>query len=97
MQASETPEVAKDERNIAEIKCKISNHILYFDVLTILASFAVVAMHVNSAYWSYRDAPSWVLNLIIEKTCVWAVSIYMYDLFHYNDISLHQGDLQFLG
>lgn len=75
MQASETPEVAKDERNIAEIKCKISNHILYFDVLTILASFAVVAMHVNSAYWSYRNAPSWVLNLIIEKTCVWAVPV----------------------
>lgn len=76
MQSSETPEVAKDEWNIAEIKCKISNHILYFDVLTILASFAVVAMHVNSAYWSYRDAPSWVLNLIIEKTCVWAVPVF---------------------
>lgn len=76
MQASETSEVAKGERSIAKIKSKTSNHILYFDVLTILASFAVVAMHVNSAYWSYRDAPSWILNLIIEKTCVWAVPVF---------------------
>ena len=76
MQASENSEAMKVKLNIADTKSKTSNRILYFDVLTILASFAVVAMHVNGAYWSYRDAPSWVLNLIIEKTCVWAVPVF---------------------
>ena len=53
-----------------------TKHVLYFDVLTVLASLAVVAMHVNGAYWYYRDAPSWILNLFIEKISVWAVPIF---------------------
>ena len=51
-------------------------HILYYDLLTIAAAFAVVAMHVNSQYWNYRPAPSWILNVFIEKTCFWAVPVF---------------------
>lgn len=48
----------------------------YYDYLNLFACFAVVAMHVNSAFWDYRPNPSWLLNSFIEKSCVWAVPIF---------------------
>lgn len=53
-----------------------NQHTIYFDVLTILAAIAVVSMHVNSQYWQFRDAPSWWLNVFIEKTSYWAVPVF---------------------
>lgn len=50
--------------------------ILYFDLLNLMACFAVVVLHVNIAYWSFRSAPSWVLNTFLFASFYWAVPVF---------------------
>lgn len=50
--------------------------VAYFDVLNILACFAVVALHVNGSYWNYRPSPSWIINLFNHKSFYWAVPVF---------------------
>lgn len=50
--------------------------VAYFDVLNILACFAVVALHVNGSYWNYRPSPSWIINLFNQKSFYWAVPVF---------------------
>lgn len=48
----------------------------YIDILNVLAAFAVIAMHVNLAYWQFRPAPSWLINTVIVKSLEWAVQVF---------------------
>ena len=50
--------------------------VIYFDFLNVVACLAVVGMHVNSAFWTFRPDAAWVLNCFIEKSLVWAVPIF---------------------
>lgn len=53
-----------------------SKKLNYIDILNVLAAFAVIAMHVNLAYWNFRPAPSWVINTVIVKSLEWAVQVF---------------------
>lgn len=55
---------------------KPNKRVVYYDVLTVISAVAVVAMHVNSAYWNYRPTHTWILNLFIEKTMKFAVPVF---------------------
>ena len=50
--------------------------IAYFDLLSLMACLAVVALHVDGAYWQFRPSPSWVLNLFVQKAFYWAVPVF---------------------
>lgn len=50
--------------------------VAYFDLLAVMACLAVVAMHVDGAYWQFRPSPSWLVNLFVHKTFYWAVPVF---------------------
>ncbi len=51
--------------------------VLYFDLLNVLACFAVVTLHVNGAFWSYSDSFRWTFNLLVESVFYPAVAIFV--------------------
>lgn len=50
--------------------------ILYFDILNILAAFAVVFLHTNSMVHSFSDTMAWRQALIVEVFLYWAVPVF---------------------
>lgn len=48
----------------------------YISILTCVSAVAVVSMHVNNAYWTFREGHAWFLNVFIEKSFNWAVPIF---------------------
>lgn len=51
--------------------------VAYYDLLNVAACFAVVVLHVNSAFWSFADTARWMQNLIIESVFYPAVAIFL--------------------
>ena len=56
-----------------------SNRIVYCDVLKILASIAVVLIHVCSNWWYALDvkSKSWMVINIFDSLCRWAVPVFL--------------------
>ncbi|MDD3212480.1 MAG: acyltransferase [Eubacteriales bacterium] len=50
--------------------------VAYYDWLNVAACFAVVALHVNSAFWSYENSARWLENLLVESFFYPAVAIF---------------------
>ncbi len=48
----------------------------YIDALNVIASFAVVMLHLNYCVWLGPEGPSWVSAIIIETLFVWAVPVF---------------------
>lgn len=55
----------------------MKKRVAYFDVLNALACFAVVAMHVNSRFWSFSPDARWAESLLIESLAYPAVGIFL--------------------
>ncbi len=51
--------------------------ILYFDVMNLLACFAVVVQHHNNHMHSFDGSPSWAVSLLLECLCYWSVPIFL--------------------
>jgi peptidoglycan/LPS O-acetylase OafA/YrhL len=51
--------------------------VVYYDFLNVAACFAVVVLHVNSAFWSYANDARWLENLLIESFFYPAVAIFL--------------------
>lgn len=55
---------------------KNNNHVLYYDVLSILAAFAVVWIHFgNEVHW-FDNSKVWFWCLFIQVICYWAVPVF---------------------
>lgn len=54
----------------------MKKRILYFDLLNIVASFCVVAMHCNGIVHTYSDSLTWKSALVVESAAYWAVPIF---------------------
>lgn len=52
------------------------NRVLYFDLLNIIATIAVVYLHCNGIVHTYSEGKSWAASLIIEVIFYWAVPIF---------------------
>ena len=50
--------------------------ILYFDLLTIAACFAVVALHCNGLVHSFKPSSAWGQSLAVEVLFFWAVPVF---------------------
>jgi surface polysaccharide O-acyltransferase-like enzyme len=50
--------------------------VVYYDWLNVAACFAVVTLHVNSAFWSFEANARWLENLLIESVLYPAVAIF---------------------
>ena len=51
--------------------------VVYYDFLNVAACFAVVVLHVNSAFWSFAGDARWMENLLIESFFYPAVAIFL--------------------
>lgn len=51
--------------------------VAYYDWLNVAACFAVVVLHINSAFWSYAADARWLENLLIESIFYPAVAIFL--------------------
>lgn len=56
---------------------KITSRILCFDVMNVLACFAVVVQHHNSHMHSFDGSFSWAVSLVLECLCYWSVPIFL--------------------
>ena len=54
----------------------MKKRVIYFDLLNITASFAVVAMHCNGIVHSFSNTLSWKQSLIVEVAAYWAVPVF---------------------
>ncbi len=54
----------------------MAKRILYFDLLTIFACFAVVCLHCNTLVHSFQPGAAWDQALAIEVVMYWAVPIF---------------------
>ena len=52
------------------------SRVLYFDLLNILATAAVVFLHCNGTVHTYAPGKSWAFSLVIEVAFYWAVPIF---------------------
>lgn len=50
--------------------------VLYFDLLNIAATIAVVYMHCNGIVHTYSEGKSWAASLVVEVIFYWAVPIF---------------------
>lgn len=50
--------------------------VLYFDLLNIIATIAVVYLHCNGIVHAYSEGKSWAASLVIEVVFYWAVPIF---------------------
>lgn len=48
----------------------------YYDLLNVLACFAVIVLHQNYEVWNYSDTVSWYIHVIIECAFFWAVPVF---------------------
>ena len=55
---------------------KEKKHILYFDLLNIIACLCVIYMHCNSAVHAYSNTRVWKESLLVETVAYWAVPIF---------------------
>lgn len=55
---------------------KEKKHILYFDLLNIIACLCVIYMHCNSAVHTYSNTRVWKESLLVEVVAYWAVPIF---------------------
>mgnify|MGYP000156850345 FL=1 len=53
-----------------------SKHILYYDILNILACISVVYMHSNGIVHTYSDTSAWRQSMFVESVCYWAVPVF---------------------
>lgn len=51
---------------------KQPRRVIGFDLLNICACICVVAMHVNSAVWTFSYNRNWITSMVIETVCFWA-------------------------
>ena len=56
----------------------VNKRVLYFDLLNIFATIAVVYLHCNGIVHTYTKGMSWAASLIIEVIFYWAVPIFFY-------------------
>ena len=54
----------------------VNKRVLYFDLLNIFATIAVVYLHCNGIVHTYTKGMSWAASLIIEVIFYWAVPIF---------------------
>ena len=54
----------------------MKKRVIYFDLLNIIASFAVVAMHCNGIVHSFNNTTAWKQSLIVEVAAYWAVPVF---------------------
>lgn len=52
------------------------NRVLYFDLLNIFATIAVVYLHCNGTVHTYSEGRSWAASLVVEVIFFWAVPIF---------------------
>lgn len=52
------------------------NRVVYYDVLTVCAAFAVVVLHCNGSVHVYSSSFRWTLSLLIEVLFFWAVPVF---------------------
>lgn len=55
---------------------KDKRHIVYIDILNIIATIAVIALHHNGIVHQYSNILAWKTSLIIEVICYWAVPVF---------------------
>ncbi len=55
----------------------MKKRVLYYDVLNILATISVVAMHINGMVHLYSDTVAWKQALVAEVVCFWAVPVFL--------------------
>lgn len=55
---------------------KSSNYVLYFDLLNIVACFAVVVLHCSTTYFEFREDTAWYFSAILQMLFHWAVPVY---------------------
>ena len=55
----------------------VKKRVLYYDVLNILATVSVVAMHMNGMVHGYSDTLAWKQALVVEVGCFWAVPVFL--------------------
>ena len=55
----------------------MKKRVLYYDVLNILATIAVVAMHMNGIVHWYSDTLAWKQALVVEVGGFWAVPVFL--------------------
>ena len=53
-----------------------NRRVLYFDVLTVCAAFAVVVLHCNGSVHTYSPGPRWAFSLLVEVLFFWAVPVF---------------------
>ena len=53
-----------------------NNRHFYISCLNVLSSVAVVALHANGGFWSYRDDHSWAISNFIECAFYFAVPVF---------------------
>ena len=58
------------------MKKNLTQYVLYFDLLNIVACVCVVAMHCNGLVHTYSDARCWKTSLIVETAAYWAVPVF---------------------
>ncbi|RQP10926.1 MAG: acyltransferase [Microbacteriaceae bacterium] len=49
----------------------------YIDILTCIATFAVVWLHSNSLVHGFSDSPAWTRALVVEVIAYWAVPVFL--------------------
>lgn len=59
-----------------DVVTKRKNRIIYFDVLNILAIFAVIAMHCNGIVHGNPLVRAWNSSLLVDCVFYWAVPIF---------------------
>lgn len=48
----------------------------WMDLMNIVATISVIAMHCNGCFWQYSNTLEWKSSVIIECMCYWAVPIF---------------------
>ncbi len=56
---------------------ELPKYVVAFDILTIISCIAVVALHVNSAFWRFSYDRYWITSNLIETLCYFAVPVFV--------------------
>lgn len=55
---------------------KSSNYVLYFDLLNIVACFAVVVLHCSTTYFEFREDTAWYFSAILQMLFHWGSRLF---------------------
>lgn len=55
---------------------KEKQYVLAYDIMNIVACIAVIALHVNGAFWTFSYNNYWKTSLVIETVFYWAVPMF---------------------